>query len=137
MKRFFIILGSIGVVVGLLMFHYGIILIAEYHEYRSILLPCKYDREVSCIPPMQYFHYMSIFAIPITLASLPTIAYGLVKWKYDYVYMSLSAFLLVGSGLYLSSQVIDDFFTFLRVKTRLIQTYRIHYKRLEYFMNVL
>lgn len=96
MRRIFIVLGSVGVVIGLLMFHYGIILIAEYQEYRSTLPPCKYDREVSCIPPMQYFHYMSIFAIPITLASLPAIAYGFVKWKYDYVYVSLGAFLLVG-----------------------------------------
>jgi len=95
MKRIFIILGSIGFVVGLLMFHYGVILIAEYYEYRSTLPTCEYDPDVSCIPPMHYSQYMALFGIPITLVSLPTIAYGFVKWKYGYAYMSLIAFLLV------------------------------------------
>ena len=95
MKRIFIILGSIGFVVGLLMFHYGVILIAEYHEYHSTLPPCEYDLEVPCIPPPQYFHYLPLFGIPITLVSLPVIAFGFIKWKYGYVYMPLIAFLLV------------------------------------------
>ncbi|MEX0861119.1 hypothetical protein [Nitrosopumilus sp.] len=95
MKRIFIISGSIGFVVGLLMFHYGVILIAEYHEYRSTLPPCEYDPDVSCIPPMHYSQYMALFGPPITLVSVPMIAYGFVKWKYGYAYMPFIAFLLV------------------------------------------
>jgi len=95
MKRIFIILGSIGFVVGLLMFHYGVILIAEYYEYRASLPPCEYDREVSCSTPMQYFHYLPLFGIPIALVSLPTIAYGFIKWRYGFAYMILVGFLLV------------------------------------------
>ena len=97
MKRIFIILGSVGFVAGLLMFHYGVILIAEYHEYRSTLPPCEYDRNVSCIPPMQYSQYMALFGIPITLVSLPVIAYGFVKWRCGYAYMAFIAFLLVAA----------------------------------------
>lgn len=95
MKRIFIILGSVGFVTGLLMFHYGVILIAEDIEYRSTLPPCEYDPDVSCIPPMHYSQYIALFGIPVTLVSLPTIAYGFLKWEYSYLYMSFAVILLV------------------------------------------
>ena len=94
-KKIFIILGSVGFVAGLLIFYLGVILIAEYIEYRSTLPPCEYDPDISCIPPMHYSQYMALVGPPITLLSLPLIAYGFVKWKYGYVYMPLIALLLV------------------------------------------
>lgn len=95
MKKIFVVLGSIGFVTGLLMFHYGVILIAEHIEYRSTLPPCEYDPDVSCIPQMHYSQYMALFGVPIALVSLPTIAFGFIKQKYGYVYMPFAAILLV------------------------------------------
>ena len=97
MKKHFVILGSIGFVAGLIMYFYGVILIAEYYEYRSTLPPCEYDREVSCIPPMQYFQYMPLFGIPITLVSATMIAFGFIKSKYYYGYIPAISILLIAA----------------------------------------
>lgn len=96
MKTRFLIIGSIGVVVGLLMFYFGVILIEEDREYHSSLPTAEYDPDVSSIRPMQYFDYMPLLGIPISLTSSTVIAYGFFKWKYGYVYVPLiSAFLVV------------------------------------------
>lgn len=91
----FIITGSFGFLLGLLMFYFGAILIEDNREYISSLPPPEYNKDVSSVPPMQYFHYMTILGIPISLASAPVIVYGFIKWKYGYVYVPFISGLLV------------------------------------------
>jgi len=99
--RLLIILGTIGFVAGLIMYFYGVILIAEYYSGQSAP---GYDPHISYVIPIHYIQYMTLFAIPISLVSATVIAFGFIKSKYNYVYMPVISILLIAAwfGILLS-----------------------------------
>ena len=101
MKKLFVILGSIGFVVGLIMYFSGVVLIAEYY---SGLSPPDYTPVVSYVIPIHYIQYMTLLAIPLSLVSATVIAFGFIKSKYYYVYIPVISILLIATwfGILLS-----------------------------------
>ena len=93
-SRLLIILGSIGFVAGLIMYFYGVILIAEYY---SGLSPPDYTPVVSYVIPIHYIQYMTVLAIPLSLVSATVIVSGFIKSKYYYVYMPVISALLIAA----------------------------------------